>query len=93
MHTAPLQQLDRSYPLDASPSLETPKRPVTVSPEVKRLTEENEHLRQTCQDLTVAAESWIRLYELALARANAADARLAALEVLPDDGTTGNRNA
>jgi hypothetical protein len=72
-------------------SLETPKRPAAVAPEVKRLTEENEQLRQTCQNLTVAAESWVRLYELALARANAADARLAAIENTPAVEIMGTR--
>jgi hypothetical protein len=43
-----------------------------------RLAEENETLRQSCADLTTAAESWIRLYESALRRANAAEARIAA---------------
>lgn len=38
-----------------------------------RLSEENEYLRRACGDLTASAEQWIRLYELALARANAAD--------------------
>jgi hypothetical protein len=88
MHTASLHRLDRSHPLDASTSLETLKHPLPVAPDVKRLTEENEHLRETCQDLMTAAESWIRLYELALARANA-DARISALE----DAQAGNRNA
>jgi hypothetical protein len=41
-----------------------------------RLAQENEALRQSCADLTRAAETWIRLYESALARANAAEARL-----------------
>jgi hypothetical protein len=41
-----------------------------------RLAQENETLRQSCADLTKAAETWIRLYESALARANAAEARL-----------------
>jgi hypothetical protein len=93
MHTASLHRLDRSYALDAPSSLETPKRPAAVAPEVKRLTEENEHLRRTCQDLTNAAESWIRLYEFALARANAADARLVALGIATAVAVPGNRNA
>jgi hypothetical protein len=41
-----------------------------------RLAQENETLRQSCADLTRAAETWIRLYESALARANAAEAKL-----------------
>lgn len=41
-----------------------------------RLAQENETLRQSCADLTKAAETWIRLYESALARANAAEAKL-----------------
>jgi hypothetical protein len=41
-----------------------------------RLAQENETLRQSCADLTQAAETWIRLYESALARANAAEAKL-----------------
>jgi hypothetical protein len=38
-----------------------------------RLAQENEYLRSACGDLTASAERWIRLYERALARANAAD--------------------
>ena len=41
--------------------------------EQSRLARENAGLRQTCADLTAAAETWIRLYEAALARANAAE--------------------
>ncbi len=41
-----------------------------------RLAQENETLRQSCADLTKAAETWIRLYESALARANAAETKL-----------------
>jgi hypothetical protein len=37
---------------------------------------ENDRLRTTCQSLTSAAESWIRLYECALARARRAESRL-----------------
>jgi hypothetical protein len=37
-----------------------------------RLSEENDRLRQVNAQLTAAAESWIRLYEAALDRANAA---------------------
>jgi hypothetical protein len=46
--------------------------------ENRRLAQENEILRQTYAELTTAAESWIRLYELALSRANAAEAAIAA---------------
>ena len=42
-----------------------------------RLAQENEHLRRLTSDLTTAAETWIRLYEAALDRANAAEGRLA----------------
>ena len=49
-----------------------------------RLAQENEVLRQSCADLTAASESWIRLYESALARTNAAERRIAQL-------TAGNR--
>jgi hypothetical protein len=48
-----------------------------------RLAQENQVLRESCSDLTTAAETWIRLYESALARANAAEqtiARLTGLE-------------
>jgi hypothetical protein len=41
-----------------------------------RLSDENAQLRQSCNDLTASAETWIRLYESALARANAAEERL-----------------
>jgi hypothetical protein len=41
-----------------------------------RLAQENERLRQVNDDLVRAAETWIRLYEAALDRANAAEARL-----------------
>jgi len=41
-----------------------------------RLAQENERLRQVNTDLVAAAETWIRLYEAALDRANAAEARL-----------------
>ena len=40
---------------------------------------ENAELRQACADLTTASESWIRLYEAALARANAAEDVIAEL--------------
>jgi hypothetical protein len=43
-----------------------------------RLAHENALLRQSCADLTAAAETWIRLYEAALSRANAAEAATAA---------------
>jgi hypothetical protein len=43
-----------------------------------RLAQENEVLRQSCDDLTAAAETWIRLYEAALSRANAAERTIAA---------------
>ena len=43
-----------------------------------RLAQENEMLRQSYVQLTAAAEGWIRLYELALNRANAAEAANAA---------------
>jgi hypothetical protein len=42
-----------------------------------RLSQENEILRQSCADLTAAAETWIRLYEAALSRANAAEVAIA----------------
>jgi hypothetical protein len=42
-----------------------------------RLAQENEVLRQSCADLTTASETWIRLYESALARANAAERQIA----------------
>ena len=44
-----------------------------------RLAQENEVLRLSCADLTTASETWIRLYESALARANAAEQQLAQL--------------
>ena len=44
-----------------------------------RLAQENEVLRQSCADLTAASETWIRLYESALARANAAERQIAQL--------------
>jgi len=47
--------------------------------EQARLPRENAELRQACADLTAAAETWIRLYEAALARANAAEAIVAEL--------------
>jgi hypothetical protein len=47
--------------------------------EQARLPRENAELRQACADLTAAAETWIRLYEAALARANAAEAVIAEL--------------
>jgi hypothetical protein len=46
--------------------------------ENRRLAQENESLRQSYAELTTAAETWIRLYELALRRANAAEAGIAA---------------
>jgi len=39
-----------------------------------RLTEELETLRRSHSDLAASADMWIRLYELALARANRAEA-------------------
>ena len=42
-----------------------------------RLAQENQVLRESCADLTTAAETWIRLYESALARANAAEQAIA----------------
>ena len=42
-----------------------------------RLAQENQVLRQSNADLTAAAETWIRLYESALARANAAELKVA----------------
>jgi len=42
-----------------------------------RLAQENQVLRQSNADLTTAAETWIRLYESALARANAAELKVA----------------
>ena len=42
-----------------------------------RLAQENQLLRQSYSDLTTAAETWIRLYESALARANAAELKVA----------------
>ena len=42
-----------------------------------RLAQENQVLRQSYSDLTTAAETWIRLYESALARANAAELKVA----------------
>jgi len=47
--------------------------------EQARLPRENAELRRTCAELTTAAETWIRLYEAALARANAAEAVIAEL--------------
>jgi plasmid maintenance system antidote protein VapI len=41
-----------------------------------RLTEELETLRRIHADLAASADMWIRLYELALARANRAEARI-----------------
>jgi hypothetical protein len=53
--------------------------------ENRRLAQENENLRQSYAELTIAAETWIRLYELALGRANAAEAAIAA--AMDDVGT------
>jgi len=47
--------------------------PTRAVREQSRLQRENEELRQRCAELTRAAETWIRLYEAALARANAAE--------------------
>jgi hypothetical protein len=47
--------------------------------EQARLQRENAELRQACAELTTAAESWIRLYEAALERANAAEEVIAEL--------------
>ncbi len=44
-----------------------------------RLQHENAELRRACDELTTAAETWIRLYEAALARANAAEHVIAEL--------------
>ena len=93
MHTASLHRVDTSYPSDGSTAPDPSKRAVAAAQEVRRLSDENGHLRQVCEDLTIAAESWIHLYERALARANAADARLAALETTAGVVASGNRNA
>ena len=44
-----------------------------------RLQHENAELRRACEGLTTAAETWIRLYEAALNRANAAEDVIAEL--------------
>jgi hypothetical protein len=44
-----------------------------------RLAQENQVLRQSYVELTTAAETWIRLYEAALERANAAEQEIARL--------------
>jgi hypothetical protein len=58
----------------------TPHEPLLLcARENVRLAQENQVLRQSCADLTTAAETWIRLYESALARANAAEQKIARL--------------
>ena len=52
-----------------------PTRGVDSVAENLRLAQENERLRRRCEQLTASAETWIRLYECALARANASEAR------------------
>lgn len=49
-------------------------RMVRLSRENVRLAEENDRLRQQYDALAASAEVWIRLYEAALHRANAAEA-------------------
>ncbi|MEO7273845.1 MAG: hypothetical protein ABIX28_23715, partial [Vicinamibacterales bacterium] len=56
--------VDRSLPVEPDAFLRHSVR------EQARLQHENAELRQACSELTTAAESWIRLYEAALARAN-----------------------
>jgi len=53
--------------------------------EQARLPREIAELRRACEELTTAAETWIRLYEAALARANAAETVIA--ELLDRTGT------
>jgi len=64
---------DRSLPAEPDAFLRHSVR------EQARLQRENAELRQACAELTTAAESWIRLYEAALARANAAEDVIAEL--------------
>jgi hypothetical protein len=77
MHTATsLNRLDRWQVAGESARTEPDTRPVQLvqyARENVRLAQENELLRQSYADLTTAAETWIRLYESALARANAAE--------------------
>ena len=59
--------------------IEVEPRLIHCARENVRLSQENEILRQSCADLTTASETWIRLYESALARANAAELEIAQL--------------
>jgi hypothetical protein len=80
MTASSLNRLDRH----ARPGVLRPThepRLLVCARENVRLAQENEVLRQSCADLTTAAETWIRLYESALARANAAEQEIGRLAV------------
>jgi hypothetical protein len=78
MHTATsLNGLDRWEMAGGGFRIEFVPNLMHCARENVRLAQENEILRQSCADLTAAAETWIRLYEAALSRANAAEAAMA----------------
>ena len=76
--------MDRAMPLNGLEMRRLSANPVAgdrsfrgldSAAENARLAQEIERLRRRCDELTASAETWIRLYESALARANAAEAR------------------
>jgi hypothetical protein len=82
MRASSLNRLDRHMRVSDMRTQQDP-RVILCAQENVRLAQENQVLRQSYADLTTAAETWIRLYESALARANATEqeiARLAGVE-------------
>ena len=80
MHTATsLNRLDRWEMAGGGIRNEFVPNLMYCARENVRLAQEDEILRQSCADLTTAAETWIRLYEAALSRANAAERDIAAI--------------
>jgi hypothetical protein len=75
--------LNRHVPSSITRTAHDPRLLLSARENV-RLAQENQALRQSCADLTTAAETWIRLYESALARANAAEQKIARLSAVED---------
>jgi hypothetical protein len=78
MRASSLNRLDRHVRVSDMRTQQDP-RVMLCAQENVPLAQENQVLRQSYADLTTAAETWIRLYESALARANAAEQALARL--------------
>jgi hypothetical protein len=78
MTAASLNKVDRRQARRSHGSAHMP-RLILYARQNVRLAQENQVLRQSYVELTTAAETWIRLYEAALERANAAEQEIARL--------------